>query len=72
MNPSAETLDILKEFREEVKEHMVDTRDRLMRLETSLADVPKRVGALEKFKWQMLGAVGVISAAVSYIFRHIL
>jgi hypothetical protein len=50
--------------------HMEDTRDRLTKIETQLSDLPKRVTALERIKWQLSGALIIISTALSYFFRH--
>jgi hypothetical protein len=61
----------VKELRADVKSHILETRDRLMKLETQFDTVPNRVTALESFRWKILGGVTVISAACAYIFRHI-
>lgn len=66
----SETLDLLKEHRRDVMAHMEDTRDRLTKIETQLSDLPKRVTALERIKWQLSGALIIISTALSYFFRH--
>lgn len=66
----SETLELLKEHRRDVMAHMLDTRDRLTKIETQLSDIPKRVNALERFKWQLSGALVIISTALSYFFRH--
>lgn len=66
----SETLELLKEHRRDVLVHMQDTRDRLTKIETQLSDIPKRVNALERFKWQLSGALVIISTALSYFFRH--
>ena len=65
---------ILSRFDEHSKlmqAYILDSISRLVRIETIVEDIPKRVTALERFKWQLLGGVAVVSAACSYIFRHI-
>jgi hypothetical protein len=68
---------ILHEIRElsgDLKDHVKDSRDRLMKIETRMEtfdEVSPRLAALESFRWKILGGVAVISAACAYIFRHV-
>jgi hypothetical protein len=62
----------IKDFRKDFESHKADSRDRLMRIETLTSDLPRRVSALERIKWQLLGGASVVSAACAFIFRHIL
>ena len=66
-----ELMDRLDKHAKDVQVFMLDSTSRLVRIETIVEDIPKRVTALERFKWQLLGGVAVISAACSFIFRHI-
>jgi len=67
-------LDNFKEVKQDLKLHIVDSRDRLMKIETrmdSFDDLSPRLRQLESFRWKLLGGVTVISGACAYIFRHI-
>ena len=66
-----ELIDRLDRHAKDVQVFILDSTSRLVRIETIVADIPKRVSALEHFKWQLLGGVAVVSAACSFIFRHI-
>ena len=71
MSTQQELMDRLDKHAKDVQAFMFDSTSRLVRIETIVEDIPKRVTALERFKWQLLGGVAVISAACSFIFRHI-
>jgi hypothetical protein len=71
MSLQQELMERLDKHTQAVQSFMFDSTSRLVRIETLVEDIPKRVTALERFKWQLLGGVAVISAACSFIFRHI-
>lgn len=71
MTREQEILNKFEEHNKVVQAYILDSTSRLVRIETIVEDIPKRVTALERFKWQLLGGVAVISGACSFIFRHI-
>lgn len=48
-----------------INKNHLETITRLTILETSLADIPARVTALEHLKYQVLGGVAVLSTMIS-------
>ena len=70
----AQTLEELKEHRQEYAIFVQEIRDRLKTLETIHATVnaelPRRVSALEQFRWKLVGGLLAASTAIAWVIER--